>query len=181
MMDLKKQKKIAKEKLKDIEKKIKLKKNIKITKKQIKFYHFNQNNSGGSFTENENVCKNVFIEAHSADEANLLADNFGIYFDGCDQNIDCSCCGDRWYEVREDSGTKDLVIYDSNQEKVVNVKKAFKDTFSDKCIIHYLNGTKETVIFKTEKDCPGHKYEQRYNIGRKCMICGKWEKKQNEK
>lgn len=65
------------------------------------FYRFNQNNSGGSFVEDEDLTHTVFIEAGSAKEANARAENFGIYFDGCNSGIDCDCCGDRWYEAGE--------------------------------------------------------------------------------
>lgn len=65
------------------------------------FYLFSQNNSGGSFDVDEKVCHTVVIEAESADEANSLAKDIGVYFDGCYQGIDCDCCGDRWYEVSD--------------------------------------------------------------------------------
>lgn len=65
----------------------------------MKFYEFNQNNTGGSFTTNKIVCHRVIIQASDADEANRLARDMGIYFDGCSLGEDCSCCGDRWYPV----------------------------------------------------------------------------------
>jgi len=60
---------------------------------ETKFFEFRQNNSGGFFEGP--VC--VIIEARTADEADLIAEDNDIYFDGCDKGIDCSCCGDRWY------------------------------------------------------------------------------------
>lgn len=63
------------------------------------FYPFKQNNSGGYFNEPA-IC--VIIEADSADEANMKAEEEGIYFDGCYDRIDCPCCGDRWYKQRHD-------------------------------------------------------------------------------
>ncbi len=62
-----------------------------------KFYEFNQNNSGGSFVVDENVCHRVVIEAHSESEAIAKAESLGCYWNGCDEGMDCSCCGDRWY------------------------------------------------------------------------------------
>lgn len=60
------------------------------------FYTFYQNNSGGYF-EGPTM---VIIEAHSADEANEIAEErAGIYFDGVALGRDCWCCGDRWYRV----------------------------------------------------------------------------------
>lgn len=173
-MDLEKQKKIAQEKVKELDKKIEAKKNISKKKGKTKFYNFRQNNSGGHFNSDENVCENVFIEAHNAEEANLLADSFGIYFDGCEQGLDCSCCGDRWYPVSEGEGEEKPMIY--SQSKKLPVEEAFEDSFKKECIIHYLNGKKKRITYKTEKDCPGHKWKQRYDIGEQCEICGKWKK-----
>lgn len=61
-----------------------------------KFYEFSQNNSGGSFHVDGRLCHRVFIEANSQDEADEIAESIGIYFDGVEKGIDCSCCGDRW-------------------------------------------------------------------------------------
>ena len=63
-----------------------------------KFYCFRQNNSGGQFIGD--VVIN--IEADSAEEANEIALDNGIYFDGVEEDKDCECCGDRWHRVRED-------------------------------------------------------------------------------
>lgn len=71
---------------------------------QLKFYHFRQNNSGGSFDVNDNVNVHVLIQAHSASEANGRAEEIGIYFDGVEDGCDCDCCGDRWYRASEDDG-----------------------------------------------------------------------------
>jgi hypothetical protein len=50
-------------------------KNIKMTKK-MKFFKFNQNNSGGKFKINEDkgIGSRVYIEAKTADEANKKAE-----------------------------------------------------------------------------------------------------------
>lgn len=66
-----------------------------------KYYHYDQNNSGGVFEVTEFVAPNVIIEADSPEEAKQLAIDMGIYFDGCASGEDCSCCGDRWYEADE--------------------------------------------------------------------------------
>jgi hypothetical protein len=173
-MNLQEQKEILKEKLEIIESSLKKKENLN-GHGEAKFYHFSQNNSGGSFEENENVCRHVIIEAYSAEDANLRADDIGIYFDGCDMGIDCSCCGDRWHKLEEDDeGTDKPEIYGKD------VRKLYKEMFSKDCIIHYLNGKKEHIIFKTAKDCPKHKWKQEYNIGRKCEICHTWESELND-
>jgi hypothetical protein len=64
-----------------------------------KFYNFDQNNSGGSFVVDNDLCHRLYIEADSADEATAIAESMGVYFDGCESGMDCECCGDRWYRL----------------------------------------------------------------------------------
>lgn len=68
------------------------------------FFHFSQNNSGGSFdfSESFGITHHVVIEAKDADDANVIAIEKGLYFDGCDSGQDCHCCGDRWYRQSGD-------------------------------------------------------------------------------
>lgn len=63
------------------------------------FYTFYQNNSGGFFTKPAHY---VIVEADSAEEANAIAEQNGVYFDGVEEGIDCRCCGDRWIEIYDD-------------------------------------------------------------------------------
>lgn len=67
--------------------------------KTAKFYEFWQDNPGGWFDydEDQGISVHVFVEAFSAEEANRIAEDIGLYFDGSD----CSCCGDRWYKVSD--------------------------------------------------------------------------------
>lgn len=58
----------------------------------MRFYRFDQNNVGGGYIGHQQV----FIQAESAEQANAIAVQNGIYFDGCQSGIDCRCCGDRW-------------------------------------------------------------------------------------
>lgn len=67
------------------------------------FYHFRQNNSGGKLISDDIVSTHVFIEAPNSRLANIVAENIGIYFNGCLDGIDCSCCGDRWSTVDDDN------------------------------------------------------------------------------
>lgn len=64
-------------------------------------YEFRQNNSGGAFVINRNLDINLWIEADSPEDANKTAQSIGVYFDGCEIGVDCSCCGDRWYMANE--------------------------------------------------------------------------------
>lgn len=63
----------------------------------MNFYEYRQNNSGGTF--DMDLGEKVYIQANSPEEANSIAENNGIYFDGVYYDRDCSCCGDRWYEA----------------------------------------------------------------------------------
>jgi hypothetical protein len=86
-----------------------------LRKKQMKFYEYTQNNSGGSFIENEKLTHRLMIEAETCTEADEIAEDMGVYFNGCEDGDDCPCCGDRWY-----SG--DLVEVDRDwiKEKGIN-------------------------------------------------------------
>lgn len=61
------------------------------------FYTFRQNNSGGF----DVGFKYVIVEAPTAREANEIATEYGVYFNGVSKGRDCDCCGDRWYTVSE--------------------------------------------------------------------------------
>lgn len=61
------------------------------------FYQFRQNNSGGNFQVDHQVCHRLIIEAYSETHAISKAESLGCYWDGVSNGIDCSCCGDRWY------------------------------------------------------------------------------------
>lgn len=116
----------------------------KVEVNKSKFFGFNQNNSGGSFDVDENVCEYVIIEAKSVEQANNRAEEIGIYFDGCSKGLDCSCCGDRWNEAYdEEDGKEEPMIYNTP------VKEAKSSCFRDGCIIHYLDGRKEIVKFNS--------------------------------
>jgi hypothetical protein len=62
---------------------------------KLYWFEFDQNNSGGSFVGPETV----WVQAPNADAANDIAEDHGVYFDGCAYDRDCECCGDRWYRV----------------------------------------------------------------------------------
>lgn len=62
------------------------------------FYEYRQNNSGGIFDIDDFLTVRVVVEATSQKDAIEKGESMGIYFDGCEKEMDCSCCGDRWYE-----------------------------------------------------------------------------------
>ena len=76
------------------------------------------------------IAEFVIVEASSHDEANRIAEDIGLYFNGVEDGRDCDCCGERWYPACEVDG-QDTPLY-------------FKSTnyfTKDNCFIHYLNGT----------------------------------------
>lgn len=108
--------------------------------KKTMFWEFNQNNSGGSFVfdEKNGLTHFVIIEAETKQEAIDRAESVGIYFNGCDDGRDCSCCGDRWYVPYADEGTPKPTVYGEPFNKA---KLSFRWMKKGKEIcVHYLNG-----------------------------------------
>lgn len=118
------------------------------------FYTFRQNNSGGSFIGTE--CH--IIEADNATQANHKAYQYDIYFDGCASGRDCSCCGDRWYEVYDEGDEQPKyygIVLDTVDldELIERDPKAIKDSFwftPTTIEIHYADGRNETLVVTRE-------------------------------
>ena len=116
---------------------------------ETKFYTYIQNNSGGHFIIDDEVCHYVIIEAESAKEANRLAEDVGIYFD-YDYHRDCSCCGMRWYEQDNYDGDdfpsvygkslNDITMTTKFEEIVKNMDK--RKAEKSLAYIYYKDGTK---------------------------------------
>jgi hypothetical protein len=85
----------------------------------MKVYEWSQNNSGGVFDTDDQLCHRVVIEAETLDEAEEKAFSLGIYYDGVERGYDCDCCGDRW--VRPWVGDEDFddkeSLFDFYQKK----------------------------------------------------------------
>jgi hypothetical protein len=107
------------------------------------FYRFHQNNSGGWFAEDDDVAITVHIEANSAEEANQIAQQHGIYFDGVADGQDCDCCGDRWNETSEWDGSEEIEISKYDKLWVKNGEVY--------AYVYMLDGTKKTLT-KGEHD-----------------------------
>ena len=101
------------------------------------FYTFNQNNSGGVFHRNDNVDELVVIEANSATQANDIAQEIGIYFDGAGDCLEC--CGHRWQSVSQLDGTTFPSLYGDPMNERTFIE------FGRTCIFHFLNGRKLKV------------------------------------
>ena len=100
------------------------------------FYHFNQNNSGGRWQIDGKLCHHVIIEAANATEANGLAEELGIYFNGVEDGCDCECCGDRWHSVWGQGKAEPLIYVDH--------PATYNDCFAEPgevfCRVFYLDG-----------------------------------------
>lgn len=120
-----------------------------------KFYNFSQNNSGGNFIDDNTISVNVLIEALDYKDANDRAENKGIYFNGCEDDRDCPCCGDRW--CPKSPYSEKINTYDTFAS-IEDAKKSLLDTtgmfmkWSDKAaIIYYIDGTKEILYYDADK------------------------------
>ena len=72
-------------------------KKSKVLVPPTQFYVLTQNNSGGSFVTDDKLCHRLIIEASSEKEVISIAEDLGCYWNGCNEGMDCPCCGDRWY------------------------------------------------------------------------------------
>ena len=114
----------------------------------VKYYDFNQNNSGGRYKIDENTGQNTIIAARDMSEANERAERLGIYFNGCRDGMDCDCCGDRWSEQYSESKDVEPLVYGSDPTSYLT-----KDSwgFHDKIVVHHADGTRETFTKKDPK------------------------------
>jgi hypothetical protein len=112
-----------------------------------KFYTFSQNNSGGSFDyqPNDGITHYVIIEASNETEANSRAETIGLYFNGCDSEMDCPCCGDRWYVVDASDGKGAPLIY-GKPPTDYNDPWFSNDFPRGSVCVHYLDGRKEWMV-----------------------------------
>lgn len=140
-----------KRKKEELEKQIK-EEEAKVVSKEgtLKIFMFQQNNSGGIFEVNDKICHILYIEAHSYEEAREKATNMGVYFDGCDIGLDCSCCGDRWSDYADEIDlTKLSNTYNRKFEKISDYAQYISDKYSwttPDARIFYYDGT-VTEIF----------------------------------
>lgn len=116
------------------------------------FFTYNQNNSGGSFDYDANtgIAQYVIVEADNVSDANAKALDIGLYFDGCETGLDCSCCGDRWYEPWGDEAPLYPSVYTHNatNERTYNgsimsggISKAWTRKGHFTTFVHYADGS----------------------------------------
>lgn len=79
----------------------------------MRWFEYNQNNSGGAF----NGPLFVLVEAQNAAEADFRATHYGpVYFDGVDEGSDCECCGDRWHRAWGEGDPEPLIYGEPYKE-----------------------------------------------------------------
>jgi hypothetical protein len=72
---------------------------MEVAMSALRWYEFDQNNSGGVFELSATVGHRVLVQACSAEVANRIAEDCGLYFGGYG---DCQCCGSRWSPCWDD-------------------------------------------------------------------------------
>ena len=103
---------------------------------RLLWFTFSQNNSGGRFVEDENVCETVCIQAVSAADAVAKAETF------MDNSDSCPCCGERWsFWVDDSDGCAVPSVYG---EPIETTAPSY---FREKARLHYIDGMVETVEF----------------------------------
>ena len=119
----------------------------------MKYFEFSQNNSGGSFDVDDKLCHRLIIQAETEEQAVTKAEEMGVYFDGCQNGIDCNCCGDRWYSPSEVQIDKMAKVYKKPMESIEDYAQFIANEYgwtTPDVRIFYADG-KVTEIFKVKK------------------------------
>lgn len=101
------------------------------------WFHFNQNNSGGYFVADDNVCEDVFIQAHSAADAIAKGETF------MDNSDSCQCCGDRWSFWIDDADGRPVPMRYGEAPVESEAPSFFHKTYK----LHFYDGHVETHGF----------------------------------
>ena len=112
------------------------------------FYTYSQNNSGGSFIGPHYII----VEADSARQANSIAQDHDVYYDGVEFGDDCECCGDRWEPIEKDSeGTQSPMIWGNTDiQQTLNESPSW--TSDSSAIVVYVDGSVDYYEKKKEKE-----------------------------
>lgn len=91
----------------------------------------------------------MFIEAGDSSEANCIAQDLGVYFNGVDNDIDCLCCGDRWRSAWGSvelpmtwAWGNDTFVFDTVEEYAAYMKKELYSSYTIR--LFYKNGEVKT-------------------------------------
>jgi hypothetical protein len=110
------------------------------------YYEYDQNNSGGSFIQDDKVTHRVFVECDNSVDAKWWASKLGIYFDGVADGIDCPCCGDRRYEANRVEFPYSYGSFDESEAKRIADKYGCDIAESKKQISYHKDP--HDVVFK---------------------------------
>lgn len=91
-----------------------------------KWFRYRQNNSGG---KHRNDPFALIVKATDHKQANEKAKEH-IYFNGCEDGTDCSCCGDRWYE-KYDSDIDGYEVFTTKEEAVSEARECAEGWIKD--------------------------------------------------
>ena len=105
------------------------------------FYHFSQNNSGGSFIvdHRRGISVNVVVEGATVEEITERAKDIGL---------DCSCCGDRWYPPSYSTFDDTPCIYGQDVTAGVYVSDTKWIDDGPEGYVHYMDGRVVPVILQ---------------------------------
>lgn len=102
----------------------------------LKWWNFNQNNSGGYLILNEDVLEDVFIQARSKEEASNKAEEIFS-----DYSSFCECCGERWSTYCYYEGKDVPMIYET---PITEMKTR---PYRYNCVLYFANGDRKYYTY----------------------------------
>ena len=79
-------------------------------------YTYRQNNSGGYYCQ---PAKHIIVkDARDEEHATEIAMAAGMYFHGVADGSDCSCCGDRWYNIADEYDSLENALLDITRDDI---------------------------------------------------------------
>ena len=110
----------------------------------LKWFHFDQNNSGGYFIVNDTVAEDVYIQAENAEQATVRAEAILEPYSEY-----CHCCGERWsYYIGDDDG------YDVPTKYATPITNVRASTYHKQARLHHDDGTVETYFYTNHPNHP---------------------------
>ena len=93
-------------------------------------YTYRQNNSGGYYHQ---PAKHIIVkDARDSEHACEIAMAAGMYLQGVAANMDCSCCGDRWYDMPDEWDTMENALL------AITNKDVNQDSMRSDNVPHYI-------------------------------------------
>lgn len=105
----------------------------------MKYFTYNQNNSGGYFIRNDEVADYVIIQASSAKEADEKMSDISY-----DHDSYCQCCGERWWIDSDESDGKDgPMVYKDDIRDSFEVNFDANNAYA---LIYNIDGTIDKIL-----------------------------------